>query len=253
MMLTKDITLLAGDCLDLMKLIPDGSVDMILSDPPYGQTKNSWDKAPPLDFLWQEYKRIIKDNGAIVLFADGIFLADIMQSNRKMWRYNLVWNKVLKTGFLNANRQPLRQHEYICVFYKKRPTYNPQKVNGEKNHSKKTIGKDNCYGNYNAVDNSELLGNLKHPTSILTYAKPHPSIAVHPTQKPVPLLEYLIRTYTNEGDLVLDNYMGSGSCGVACVNTGRRFIGIESEMKYFDIAESWIVAEKEVICGGKEI
>ena len=242
---TKDITLLQGDCLDLMKQIPDGSVDMILSDPPYGLTRNRWDKAPPLDLLWQEYKRIIKDNGAIILFADGIFLADLMQSNRKMWRYNLVWDKVLKTGFLNANRQPLRQHEYICVFYKKQPTYNPQKVKGKKNHSKKTIGTDKCYGKYIAVDNSETLGDLKHPTSIVTYAKPHPSITVHPTQKPESLLEYLVRTYTNKGDTVLDNYMGSGSSGVVCVETGRKFIGIEIEGQYFDIARSRVWTEME--------
>ena len=227
------IKLWHGDCLELMKRIPDGSVDMILSDPPYGQTRNQWDKAPPLDRLWQEYRRIIKDNGAIVLFADGMFLADLMQSNRKMWRYNLVWDKQLTTGFLNANRQPLRRHEYICVFYKKQPTYNPQKVKGKMNHSKKTTGTDKCYGEYNAVDNSENLGDMKHPTSIVTYAKPHPSVAVHPTQKPVPLLEYLIRTYTNEGDLVLDNYAGRFPVAEACINTGRRFIGMEIDEGYF--------------------
>lgn len=136
----ENITLLKGDCLELMQQIPDGSVDMILSDLPYKQTRNMWDKLIDLDALWLQYLRVIKENGAIVLFADGMFLADLMHSNRKMWRYNLVWDKQLTTGFLNANRQPLRRHESICVFYRKQPTYNPQKVKGKMNHSKKTTG-----------------------------------------------------------------------------------------------------------------
>jgi len=237
----ENVKLLHGDCLELMKQIPDGSVDMILCDPPYQQTRNQWDKTIDLDAMWRQYRRVIKENGAIVLFADGMFLADLMHSNRKMWRYNLVWDKHLTTGFLNANRQPLRRHEYICVFYKKQPVYNPQKVKGRKNHSKKATGTDKCYGKYNCVDNSEELGDMKHPTSIVTYAKPHPSVAVHPTQKPVPLLEYLIRTYTNEGDTVLDNCMGSGSTGVAAVNTGRNFIGMELDEGYFETSTNRIM------------
>lgn len=236
----ENVKLLHGDCLELMQQIPDGSVDMILCDPPYKQTRNEWDKPIDLDAMWREYRRVIKKNGAIVLFADGMFLADLMHSNRKMWRYNLTWDKVLTTGFLNANRQPLRRHETICVFYQKQPTYNPQKVKGKMNHSKKTTGTDKCYGKYNAVDNSTKLGDMKHPTSIVTYAKPHPSVAVHTTQKPVPLLEYLVKTYTNEGDTVLDNCMGSGSTGVACVNTGRRFIGMELDWGYFNTAANRI-------------
>lgn len=239
-------TLLHGDCLELMKEIPDGSVDMILCDPPYKQTRNKWDKMIELNAMWQQYSRVIKENGAIVLFADGMFLADLMNTGRKMWRYNLVWDKQLTSGFLNANRQPLRRHENICVFYKKQPVYNPQKVKGRKNHSKKTTGDDKCYGKYRCVDNSEKLGDMKHPTSIISFQKPHSSVAVHSTQKPVPLLEYLIKTYTNPSALVLDSCMGSGSTGVACVNTGRRFIGIELEQEYFDIAKKRIAdAEKE--------
>ena len=245
----ENIRLFHGDCLELMQQIPDGSVDMILCDPPYKQTRNEWDKVIDLDAMWLQYRRVIKKTGAIVIFADGMFLADLMQSSRKMWRYNLVWDKQLTTGFLNANRQPLRRHESICVFYQNQPTYNPQKVKGKMNHSKKTTGTDKCYGRYNVVDNSEKLGDMKHPTSIVTYAKPHPSVAVHPTQKPVSLLEYLIRTYTNEGDTVLDNCMGSGSTGVACVNTGRRFIGMELDAGYFEIAKKRIEEAQPKNCG----
>ena len=231
-----------GDCLEVMKSIPDKSIDMILCDLPYSQTKNKWDTIIPFDRLWEQYIRIIKDNGANVLFANGMFTADLMKSNQKNWKYNLIWNKVLTSGFLNANRMPLRQHEDICVFYKKSPTYNPQKSKGKPSHSK---GKpkeiiNNNYGYFNFVDNSKDLGDMKHPTSIITISKPHPSKILHPTQKPVDLLEYLIKTYTNEGELVLDNCMGSGSTGVACQNTGRKFIGIELYDKYFEIAEKRI-------------
>ena len=229
-----------GDCLEVMKSIPDKSIDMILCDLPYAQTKNQWDTIIPFDRLWEQYNRIIKDNGAIVLFANGMFTAELMMSNKKMWRYNLVWDKVLTSGFLNANRMPLRQHEDICVFYKKLPTYNPQKIEGKPNHSKgkPKKGVNNNYGEFNFVDNSKELGDMKHPTSIITVSKPHPSKMLHPTQKPVDLLEFLIKTYTNEGELVLDNCMGSGSTGVACLNTNRKFIGIELDDKYFEISKS---------------
>jgi site-specific DNA-methyltransferase (adenine-specific) len=242
------LQLYQGDCLELMKGIPKESIDLILCDLPYGTTKNKWDTVIPLEEMWEQYNRIIKKNGAIVLFSDGIFSAYLMQSNVKMWRYNLVWDKMLPSGFLNANRMPLRRHELISVFYKKTPTYNPQKTVGKKNHSKgkPKDEKNNNYGNFGFVDNKEILGDLKHPTSILSFQKPHPSISVHSTQKPVPLLEYLVKTYTNPGDTVLDNCMGSGSTGVACVNTGRKFIGIELEKQYFDIAINRITkAEKE--------
>ena len=213
-----------GDCLELMPELPDASVDMILCDLPYGVTKNKWDSVNPLDKLWEQYKRIAKPNTAIVLFADGMFEANLMLSNPKWWRYNLVWDKVLTSGFLNANRMPLRSHEEICVFYQKQPTYNPQKTVGEKNHSKgrpKENANEN-YGDYNFVDNSDQLGNMKHPKSILTFPKPHPSVAVHPTQKSLELCEWLIKTYTNPGDVVLDNCMGSGTTCLAAKNTGRQ-------------------------------
>ena len=234
--------LLFGDCLELMQNIPDGCIDAIITDLPYGGvTKNKWDVMIPFEPLWEQYNRIIKPNGAICLFADGLFMAKLMLSNEKMWRYNLVWDKVLKSGFLNAKRMPLRQTEEICVFYKKQPTYNPQKTKGPPNHTKgKAIGtkdvlRNNNYGSYTTVETLEG-SDMKYPTSILSFSKPHPSIAVHPTEKPVELLEWLIKTYTNEGETVLDSCMGSGSTGVACKNTNRHFIGMELTKENYDIA-----------------
>lgn len=236
----------------MMKNIPDKSVDMVLCDPPYGVTaKNKWDVVIPFDLLWNHYERICKENAAIVLFGQDKFSAECMLSNKKIHRYNLIWKKVLPSGFLNANRMPLREHEDIMVFYKKLPTYNPQKVKGNPCHSKgKVVGKmndaqlnNNNYGDFKCV---ETTGEMKFPTSVLEFQKPHPSKAVHPTQKPVALLEYLIKTYTDEGEIVLDNCMGSGSTGVACVNANRNFIGIELDEKYFQIAKERIEnAEKE--------
>ncbi len=240
-----------GDCLELMKDITDGSIDMILCDLPYGVTaKNKWDTIIPFEPLWRQYKRIIKDNGAIVLFGQDKFTAELMLSNKNMHRYNLIWKKVLPSGFLNANRMPLREHEDIVVFYKKLPTYNPQKVKGNPCHSKgSAVGKSNDEqlqnNNYHDFNVVETKGNLKFPTSILEFQKPHPSISVHPTQKPVALLEYLIKTYTDEGMTVLDNCMGSGSTGVACVNTNRNFIGIELDENYFNISKERIEGAQE--------
>lgn len=234
---SNDVKLILGDCLDVMKVIPDKSIDMILCDLPYGVTKNVWDKPIPFAPLWEHYNRIIKDNGAIILFGQGMFTANLMLSNKKMWRYNLVWNKVLSTGFLNSNLMPLRVHEDICVFYKKRTTYNPQKVKGKPCHSRgRAVNKNSAelkndnYGDYTIL-NTE--GDMKHPTSILTFSKPHSSVSKYSAEKPVELLEFLIKSYSNEGDIVLDNCMGSGSTGVACINTKRRFIGIDkNEIAY---------------------
>ena len=244
------ISLMQGDCLELMKLIPDESIDMILCDLPYetlnrGNAKASWDRKIPLDKLWRGYERIIKDNGVIILFAQGMFTSELMRSNPGMWRYNLVWDKVLSGGFLNARRMPLRSHEDICVFYKKLPKYNPQMTQGQPLHGRGTAYRDkaltnNCYGALGRSDSSREGCTQKFPTSILHFAKPHPSTTVHPTQKPVELLEWLIRTYTDHGDLVLDNAMGSGSTGVACIRTERRFIGMELNPGFFDIAKKRI-------------
>ena len=231
-----------GDCLELMRNISDKSIDMVLCDLPYGQTqRNRWDIIIPFEPMWEQYERVIKDNGVIALFANGMFTAELMLSNKAMWKYNLVWDKVLPSGFLNAKKMPMRSHEDICVFYKKLPIYNPQMTQGKKCHSRgNAIGKsqevfsrNTNYGSFNAVQTE---GDLKYPKSIITYQKPHPSTTVHPTQKPVELLEWLIKTYTNEGDTVLDNCMGSGSTGVACINTNRNFIGLELDETYFNIA-----------------
>jgi len=239
------IQLHQGDCLELMKNIPDGSVDMILCDLPYGKTRNKKDKPLPFEPLWEQYKRIVKANGAIVLFAQGTFFVDLVNSNRKMYRYDLVWDKQLKSGFLNAKRMPLRQHEQIAVFYKKLPTYNPQFSQGKPLHSKgfsyksKELKNQN-YGKFHATDDVRAGSTEKYPASILPFTKPHPSVAQHRTEKPVALLEYLVKTYTNPGEVVLDNCMGSGSTGIACVNTGRNFIGMELDSNYFQIAQQRI-------------
>lgn len=220
-------------CLYLLPSIPDKSVDMILTDLPYGTTKNRWDTIISPEKMWIEYKRIIKDNGAILLFGQDKFTATVMLSNQKLHRYNLIWNKQLTTGFLNANRMPLRQHEDIMVFYKRLPTYNPQKTNGNKNHTKKSKSKkSDCYEKYESVDNSETLGELKHPTSILNFSKPHASICRHEAEKPIGLIEWLIKTYTNEGDMVHDSCLGSGTTLEACMNTNRNCIG-------FEISNEW--------------
>lgn len=235
-----NLKLIKGDCLEKMAYIEDKSIDMILCDLPYGQTaRNKWDTIISFDKLWEQYNRIIKDNGAIVLFANGMFTADLMQSNRKNWKYNLVWDKVLASGHLNAKKMPMRQHEDICIFYKKPPTYNPQMTEGEESHSvgkakginQEVHSRNTNYGEFVKVQTE---GKLKYPKSILTFQKPHPSTTLHPTQKPVELLEWLINTYSNEGDLILDNCMGVASTGIACVNTNRNFIGIELDNSYFN-------------------
>lgn len=242
------VKLMQGDCLELMKDIPDKSIDMILCDLPYGATRNAKDKTIPFIPLWEQYTRIIKENGAIALFSQGTFFVDLVNSNRKMYRYDLIWDKQLKSGFLNAKRMPLRQHEQIAFFYQKVPTYNPQFSQGKPLHSKgtaykgKTLKNQN-YGKIHVTDDVRAGSTEKYPSSILSFAKPHPSVAQHRTEKPVALLKYLIKTYTNAGNVVLDNCMGSGGTGVACINTGRRFIGIELDKQYFECAKKRIEQE----------
>ena len=243
------------ECLEGMKRIPDASVDCIICDLPYevlnkGNKHAQWDRIIPFAPLWEQYERIIKDNGAIVLFAQGMFTAQLMMSNPKLWRYNLIWDKVLTSGFLNAKRMPLRSHEDVCVFYKELPTYNPQMRKGKPLHSKGTAYKDNeltnnCYGSLGTADDTRKGCTEKYPTSIVRFQKIHPSIAVHPTQKSVELCEWLIKTYTNEGETILDNCMGSGTTAVAAIRTKRNFIGFELQKEYFDIANKRIKDEQQ--------
>lgn len=226
------------DCLVGMKKIDSKSVDCIICDLPYGCTNNSADVIIPFEPLWEQYLRIIKDNGAIILFSQGMFTAKLMLSNPKLWRYNLIWKKGNRaSGFLNAKRMPLRNHEDICVFYKKLPVYNPQMRQGKPLHSKgKGVHKftNRNYGNFSETDDSRAGSTEKYPISVLNFDRPHPP--VHPTQKPVELVEWLVRTYTNEGDLVLDNCIGVGTTAIACAETNRRYIGFEVNQEYIDIA-----------------
>ena len=221
-----------GDCLELMKDIPDKSVDMILCDLPYGTTRNKWDSVIPLNKLWKSYERIIKNNGAIVLFSQMPFSAELVHSNLKLFKYEWIWRKDNGTGFLNAKKMPLKIHENILVFYKKLPLYNPQMRTGFKPYKCKQGRHSTNYGAYEQGHITESNGE-RYPIDIIEFKK---DSGLHPTQKPVALLEYLIKTYTNEGETVLDNCMGSGSTGVACVNTNRNFIGYELNEKYFEIA-----------------
>lgn len=234
--------LLNGDCLKLMKDIPDGSVDLILCDPPYGTTDCKWDDVLPFDKLWAEYNRVLKPDGAAVLFSAQPFTTQLIASNRKAFRYCWYWVKDRATGFTYARYQPMRKVEDVCVFYRKMPTYNPQgltPVIGAK--TKKSRRKPG--GQFFALDGYVYTPRFKnYPKNVLQF---NTERGYHPTQKPVPLLEYLVKTYTNEGDTVLDNCMGSGSTGVAVQRVGgRHFIGIEQNKVYFDIAQKRIEEER---------
>lgn len=236
------IKLYKGDCLEVMKQIPDKSVDMILCDLPYGTTRNKWDSVIPLCELWKMYERVIKDNGVIVLFAQTPFDKVLGCSNIKMLKYEWIWEKEAGTGFLNSKIAPLKNHENILVFYKKTPTYNPQMIKGDPYKCKQGKQKNNTYDVEHLSDNiiTENEG-YRYPITCIKFNRDRTKF--HPTQKPVALCEYLIKTYTNENDVVLDNCMGSGSTGVACKHLNRNFIGIEIEDKYFDIAEKRINSE----------
>jgi site-specific DNA-methyltransferase (adenine-specific) len=233
-------TLHHGDCLEVMAGLPDASVDMILCDLPYGTTRNRWDAVIPLDALWQQYRRVCK--GAIVLTAQTPFDKVLGASNLPMLRYEWIWRKEAGTGFLNAKRSPLKDHENVLVFYDQTPAYNPQMRTGFQPYVAK---RSNRSDNYGAVQPITLTVNdgTRYPLTVLDFARDKRKL--HPTQKPVALMEYMIRTYTHEGDVVLDNCMGSGTTGVACANTGRGFIGIERDGKYFAIASERIAVAHE--------
>lgn len=247
------IDLQRGDCLELMKNFPSKSIDLILCDLPYGTTRNKWDSVLDLDSLWEQYNRIIKDRGAILLFAQTPFDKVLGYSNLKHLRYEIIWQKTAPTGFLNAKKMPMKAHENILVFYKKLPTYNPQMTKGHprkvssKSSRKKSVerhqGKSEVLAsNYNSYGESQVDYDSTewYPLSVQIFAKDQQKENYHPTQKPVALLEWLLKTYTNEGDLVLDNCMGSGSTGVTCINTKRNFIGMELTEWYFEVAKERI-------------
>ena len=235
-----------GDCFELMKTIPEGSVDLVLTDPPYGTTQCKWDSVLDLNKMWKELKRIIKPNGAILLCAQTPFDKVLGVSNLNMLKYEWIWEKTTATGHLNAKKMPMKAHENILVFYDKLPTYNPQKTFG---HVRKTSTADRsklggeCYGNQEGVtvyDSTE-----RYPRSVQLFSTDKQKSSLHPTQKPVALMEYFINTYSDVGETVLDFTMGSGSTGIAAKNLNRSFIGIELDENYFNIAKDRI--EKHII------
>lgn len=254
-----EVKLYHGDCLIEMNKIADKSVDLILTDPPYGTTACKWDSIIPFDKMWEQLNRIIKDNGAIVLFGSEPFSSALRMSNVKNYRYDWVWDKGRGFGFANANKMPMKSHEIISVFYKHLPTYNPQKTKGKpytikggiRNKGSKLLSGDKEYNSESRANIANFVrpscynGGDRFPLTVLNYKKDSDSL--HPTQKPIALLEYLIKTYTNKNETVLDFTMGSGSTGIACINTNRNFIGIELDDNYFKIAEDRINKAKESI------
>ena len=233
-----------GDCLEIMQALPAGSVDLIACDLPYGTTRNAWDAVLPFDKLWPLYQRVLRAGGAAVLTATQPFSSAIVMSNPGQFKYEWVWQKSRVTGVLNAKHQPLRQHEVVLVFADGKTTYNPQGLQACSKRTSTGVTRKGSTANYGAITQTED-GTYEqtatgYPRSVL--AIPSGGKTVHPTQKPVALMEYLIRTYTHPGDVVLDNTMGSGTTGVACMNTGRAFIGIEKDEGYFAIAQQRIEA-----------
>lgn len=242
--ITEKFSLFCGDCIEIMKSLPEHSVDCVVCDLPYGITQCNWDVKIPFDKLWEQYNRITKENSAILLFSKGLFTVDLICSNRENFKYNLVWKKNVPTGISVAKYQPMRYYEHITVFYKKQPTYNPI--------LKPRIGVGKACYNYDHYcgDNNHIKMNkvkkkynpdYVQPSDVLEFnVVPNRNGKLHPTQKPVELLEYLIKTYTNENDVVLDPFFGSGSCAVACLNTNRNFIGMEIDEKYYELAKNRI-------------
>ncbi len=232
-----------GDCLEVMNIIPNKSIDLIFADLPFGTTKCKWDSIIPLDKLWEHYERIIKDDGAIVLFAQTPFDKVLGSSNLKLLRYEWIYEKNQATGHLNAKKIPMKAHENILVFYKKLPTYNPQKTFGHERkvstaHHKRNTSTGEIYGkcdNFSDYDSTE-----RYPRSVLKFASDKQKLNLHSTQKPLDLCEYFIKTYSNEGDLVLDNVCGSGTSGVACKKLNRNYIMIEKEEEFYNISKKRI-------------
>ena len=246
------IDLLHGDCLELMKDIPDGSIDMILCDLPYGTTACKWDTAIPFEPLWEQYRRVIKPNGAIALFGSEPFTSMLIVSNIEQFKYNWIWQKNKTTGFLNAKKQPLNDNETVSIFYKKQCTYNPQMTVAEKVYKRGIVtrNKSDCYGSERSFRHEDT--GKRYPKRIQYFNNNFTREQLHPTQKPVALFEYLIKTYTNPGELVLDNCMGSGTTAIACMNTGRDFLGFEMDKGYYDIACKRIEDHKDKVEDGDE-
>jgi len=234
------VTLIRGDCLERMNEIPDGSIDMVLTDPPYGTTACKWDSVIPFEPMWKELRRIAKPNAAIVLFGSQPFTSALVMSNPDMFKYCWIWEKSTKTNFLNAKKQPLRKHEDVIVFSVGLEKYNPQGLKDKKSFTKQGKTKTNNYGAQDRSAGGYFQEKTGYPHDIIFSPSVSTKNIMHPTQKPVELLEYLTKTYTNEGDTVLDFTMGSGTTGVACKNTGRNFIGIEKDEGYFEIARKRI-------------
>ena len=235
-----NLWLMQGDCLERMKEIPDGSVDMVLTDPPYGTTACKWDSVIPLEPMWVELKRIIKTNGAIVMTSSQPFTTTLISSNLPMFKYVWVWDKKIPSGMSYARYQPMRQHEDVVVFCDGRTTYNAQKTLRDNPIKGGGMSKGETTNNQNLKALKKTYTH-KNPTTLISFDKVRRD-SVHPTQKPVALMEYLIKTYTNECEMVLDFTMGSGTTGVACKNLGRKFIGVEMDEGYFNVAKDRIIA-----------
>lgn len=242
------VKLLQGDCLELMKDIPDGSVDCIITDPPYGTTHCDWDEVPDLKLFFEHGFRVLKENGALISFSQLPFAVVLINTCRKYFRYEIIWQKTKAVGFLNANKMPLRAHENILVFYRKLPVYNPQKTKGAPYKSRGGGATTVLYGYKKPYESNNITGD-RHPHDVLVFKNSNHN-SLHPTQKPVELMEWLVKTYTNPGDTVLDCFMGSGTTGVASVRNGRKFIGMELQEKYFEIAKKRI--EGELVAAGRQ-
>ena len=240
------IYLLNGDCLELMKKIPSSSIDAIITDPPYGTTDCKWDSVIPFDLMWEQLNRIIKPNGAIVLFGSEPFSSALRMSNIKNYKYDWVWDKKIPSGMGYAGFQPMRRSERISIFCKSKTIYNPQMILREKPIKSGGTKKSETAPIANKSKDFKKTYTHKNPTNIIEFDKVRKG-SFHPTQKPIALMEYLIKTYTNENETVLDFTMGSGTTGVACVNLNRNFIGIEKDENYFKIAEKRISEEKQTL------
>lgn len=245
------------DCLELLKTLKEKSIDLMVQDLPYGTTMLEWDKVPDLPIMWYEWERVIKDNGAMIFTASQPFTTDLIMSNRKLFRYEIIWKKTQVSGFLDANKKPLKVHENILIFYKKQPTYNPIKtrINGRTSFRTNKSNSKRAALHYNEFKNPKTSGHndgSRYPISVIDFSNWNGAIfgdttnaSIHPTQKPVNLFRYLIKTYSNEGDLVFDGYSGSGTSAIACIKENRDFIGAEINQKYYHKAINRIKKEQE--------